>query len=378
MTEDRKNRFEKAPRKVLAVLWGVLALALCVGLFFVGKAVRDDLKRGVERYILMREPRVSSDIPQTPAKALVALADGLESRRYPFRIDADGYIMPSIVHHQANLTIVFLGGSTTECMYMQEEERFPYLTGRLLESSLGLKVNTLNGGNAGNNTVHALLLLQGKVLPRHPQAVVFMECINDLNVLMQLGGYWTPHANRGVVHYKEYNSIRTFLFKHFGGLPSLPAGGQDEFEAQRDQRSVPDFTELTKAYRKNLETFVFLCREYNIIPVLMTQFNRFGEHPEDNLLKQMQPLLKGFNIDYSIYRAAYETFQNTLRQVAVEQKVALIDLDRLVPKDKSMMYDTVHLKPAGARRVAEILAQRLPGIIGAKQHDSLKGAGALQ
>lgn len=35
-------------------------------------------------------------------------------------------------------------------MYMQEEERFPYLIGRMLERDLDLKVNTLNGGTAGN------------------------------------------------------------------------------------------------------------------------------------------------------------------------------------------------------------------------------------
>ena len=370
MTQRRENRFEKTPRAVLGVLWGVLTLTLVIGSFFVVKAVRDEAKRGVERYIALREPRPSSDIPKTPSDELTALADGLEKRAYPYRIDADGYIMPSQVHAKPDLTVVFLGGSTTECMFMQEEERFPYLVGREMEKSLGLKVNTLNGGNAGNHTLHCTLLLEGKVLQRAPQAVVLMECVNDLNSLMYLGDYWVTHISRGIIFDKEYNPLKTFILRHVTGRKGLQGDPGDEFAYQRGQKRFLDPADLAGKYRKNLELFVFLCRQHGITPVLMTQFNRFSEHPEENLLKSMHNIWREYGIDYAAYRAAYMAMQDTLRQVAAEQKVALIDLDRLVPKDKSLMYDTVHLNPAGARLVAGIIAERLPGI--------LRASGALK
>ena len=379
MTERRENRFDKAPRTVLAVLWGVLTLALCVGAFFVVKAVRDEARRGVERYIVLREPRPASDIPHTPADALVALADGLEKRAYPFRIDADGYVMPSQVHEKPDLSVIFLGGSTTECMYMQEEERFPYLVGRELEKTLGLKVNSLNGGNAGNHTLHCTLVLQGKVLQRKPQAVVLMECVNDLNSLLYLGDYWVTHISRGIVFDKEYNPLKTFILRHITGRTSQNVNPYaDEFAGQRTQKKPFDPATLAAKYRKNLELFVFVCRQHGITPVLMTQFNRFSEHPEENLLASMNNIWSQYGTDYAAYRAAYMAMQDTLRQVAAEQKVALIDLDRLVPKDKDMMYDTVHLKPAGARLVAGIIAGRLPGILGKGLPGSVKTASALK
>jgi len=362
LSERRENRFEKAPRKVLAVLWGILALAVCLGVFFIGKALRDEVKRGVERYIVLRERRPSSDIPQRPATDLVAVADGLENKAYPFRVDADGYLMPSAVHDKPDVTVVFLGGSTTECMYMQEEERFPYLVGREMEKALGLKVNTLNGGTAGNNTLHCVLALQGKVVPRKPQAVVLMECINDVNYLMLVGDYWANHPSRGIVFDKQYGLVKSFLIKHFMQRDVIDNTVEDEFVAQRGKKSAADMAALAQAYRKNLELFVFVCRQQGITPVLMTQFNRYSEHPEENLLRQMKALAD-WGIDFASYRAAYMTMQDTMRKVAAEQKVALIDLDALVPKTKEYMYDVVHLNPKGSRLVADIVAAKLPDIL---------------
>lgn len=356
MTQPTANRFEKNPRLTIALLGSLVTLVLCLGAFFAVKAVRDEAKRGVERYIVLRERRPDSDIPQTPADSLVAVADGLEKKAYPFRADGDGYLMPSQVHQKPDLTVVFLGGSTTECMYMQEEERFPYLVGRMLERDLGLKVNTLNGGTAGNHTLHSVLALQAKVLPRRPQAVVLMECVNDLNFLMTVGGYWTPHPSRGIVFDKAYNPVKTFILKHLTGRKPLETVVNDEFAGQRGKEKLLDPEVLSAQYRKNLEHFVFLCRQHGIRPILMTQFNRFTPEPEENLKRQMQAW---GSLDYAAYRRAYAAMQDTLRAVAAEQKVDLIDLDNLVPKKKEYMYDIAHLNSAGAKLVANLVAARL-------------------
>ena len=246
---------------------------------------------------------------------------------------------------------------------MQEEERFPYLVGRLMEKNLGLKVNTLNGGRAGSHTLHCTFILQGKVLEKKPQAVVLMECVNDLNSLMFLGDYWVTHVSRGIVYDKEYNPLKTFILRHFTERTGLQGDANDEFAYQRGQKNFLDPATLANKYRKNLELFVFFCRQHGVTPVLMTQFNRFSEHPEDNLIKSMHNIWREYGTNYPAYRAAYMAMLDTMRQVAAEQKVALIDLDRLVPKDNAYMYDTVHLNPAGAQLVAGIVAERLPGIL---------------
>lgn len=364
MSHKRQNRFENNPRAVMGLLYGLLTLALLVGAFFLVKAVRDEAKRGVERYIVMRERRPDSDIPQTPGKDHAAQADGLERRPYPFRVDSDGYLIPSQVHEKPDATVVFLGGSTTECMYMEEQERFPYLTGRKLEQALGLKVNTLNGGVSGNNTMHALLLLQGKVLARKPEAVVLMECVNDINFLMVLGSYWTPHATRGIAHDKEYGWAKTLILKYLTKRPPMGKLSGDEFEQYRGRKAALDMERIAGDYRKNLELFVFLCRQHGIKPVLMTQFNRITENPDENIKRMMLPNLETYGLTYAEYRAAYRRLLDTMRAVAAEQQVGLIDLDQLVPKTSEYMNDSVHLNARGAALASDIVAGRLPGLLG--------------
>ncbi len=58
--------------------------------------------------------------------------------------DPDGFMRPSAVHSRPDITIIFLGGSTTACLAVDEEKRFPYLAGRLLERRTGLAVNAYN------------------------------------------------------------------------------------------------------------------------------------------------------------------------------------------------------------------------------------------
>lgn len=363
MSGNRNNRFENTPKAALGLIYGLITVALLIGVFFLAKAVRDEAKRGVERYIVLRERRPSSDIPQTPSKELAAFADGLERKPYPFRVDANGYIMPSSVYDKADMTIVFLGGSTTECMYMQEEERFPPLIGQKLSSTLGLKVNSLNGGAAGNNSLHCVLALQGKVLARKPQAVVLMECVNDLNFLMILGGYWNAHASRGIVFDKEYGPIKSFILKHITGRGILEKDSADEFSKERGQKRVLDLQTLVADYRKNIELFVYICRQHGIIPILMTQFNRFTETPEENLLRQMQSIKDDWGQDFTTYRKAYIAMQDAMRSVASEQNVLLIDLDARIPKTKEYLYDVVHVNAKGSALVADIVSRELEGVL---------------
>ncbi|MDO9084096.1 MAG: hypothetical protein Q7U56_12530, partial [Humidesulfovibrio sp.] len=162
MSNIGKNRFENNRFLIFSITFGII-LVLFVLVGFLYKVVLDEANRGIERFIVLREPRPHQDISKHPAKELLESADGLVDRAYRLRVDKDGYIIPSRVHEKADLSIVFLGGSTTECHYMNEEERFPYIVGRRLEQMTGLRINSYNSGMAGNNSLHSVFLLQGKV-----------------------------------------------------------------------------------------------------------------------------------------------------------------------------------------------------------------------
>lgn len=355
----RENRFERNSKAVYGVLYSFIGLALLIICFFAVKITRDEVNRGYERTIIMREPRVSSDLSKTPGEDLLKIADGLANKPYRLRTDENGFIKPSAVHANPELSIVFLGGSTTECHFMDEEARFPYLVGRSLEASLGKRVNSYNTGRAGNNSLHCDLLLQAKVLPMRPRVAVLMECINDLTFLAVLGDYWNASATRGIVQNKEYNFAKRWIIESVIGQKAAPTVQNDEFAGVRAPAANLSPQAVSAKFRKNVELFVFLCKQHDITPVLMTQFNRFTPELAPNLRQQMQPVYDNWGISYEQYLANYNAVNDTLRQVAKEQNLLLIDLDRMVPKTKDYMYDVVHLNDNGSRLVADLIAKAL-------------------
>ena len=48
-----------------------------------------------------------------------------------------------------------------------------------------------------------------------------------------------------------------------------------------------------------------------------------------------------------------------MRDIAFEQKIEIIDLDRMLPKTKDNFVDAVHLNNNGSKTVSEIITQSL-------------------
>lgn len=131
----------------------------------------------------------------SPARARAASA----KNTFTIRTDSGGFIEPSGGHNSPDFKLVFLGGSTTECLFMNEKSRFPFLAGRMLEKETGLKINSYNGGVSGNNSLHSIDILINKVIPMKPDAVVMMHNVNDLMTLVHEGSYYNDNKHRSVI-----------------------------------------------------------------------------------------------------------------------------------------------------------------------------------
>ena len=150
---------------------------------------------GIQRYIKLREFNpLYRDVLVPEPGGLADSPTAWPSKSFVVRVDRQGFIMPAKIHDHPDLTIAFLGGSTTECVYVEEDNRFPYLTGRLLERQTHLKVNSYNAGRSGNNTLHSINVLMNKVVNLKPDIVVLMENINDLAILMYDKTYWNDQS----------------------------------------------------------------------------------------------------------------------------------------------------------------------------------------
>jgi lysophospholipase L1-like esterase len=117
--------------------------------------------------------------------------ENLKQTDYQINIDKDGFIETgNQVELSPDITILFLGGSTTETLYVPEKDRFPSVVERILRSKLIQTINVYNGGVSGNNSMHSLLALLAKGIPLEPNYAVLMHNINDFALLSKTESYW--------------------------------------------------------------------------------------------------------------------------------------------------------------------------------------------
>ncbi len=303
--------------------------------------------------------------------------DTLVTKKYLLRIDNDGFIVPSKKYVNPDMSIVFLGASTTECRYVVEEHRFPYLAGVLLEQQTGIKINSYNAARSGNHSLHSLDILLNKVLPIKPDIVVMLHNINDLVVLLYESSYWNPKSSKPVIFdiNKEidanfYKIIRdryipnlaAAMHKFDNSLRLFIKSGRksnDEFAKIRGKQLVVDKSAMVDQFEMNLQSFIYLCKARNIIPVLMTMPSRFKEKPDKIILDTF----KNVTLEYSQFRELFDQFNNSILKKAHENNIMVIDLAKEIPQENEFMCDIVHYTDKGAGRIADIISGRLKPVV---------------
>ena len=380
--QSKKNWFEENPKKTLVLIFLTFLVAATWAAEKV-LAYRNHSQKQVlfteRRYINLREFQPSMDVVDLPTDKSVRESDSLVKKAYRVRTDANGFILPYNRYPDPDLTLVFLGGSTVACLYVEEENRFPYLVGNLLEKASGKKVTSYNSGVGGNNSLHSLDILLNKLIPLKPDVVVMMHNINDLVSLIYDRTYWSRNPTRApIIDYKLYKNLtgmtaistlardtyipnlhlafRSLCKKIFGKKAGDP---EDEFAHVRGRKIVFDPARILDEFQMNLQTFINICRARRITPVLMTQFNRIKSDPDDKIRQSM----KGFESDSKVsaqeFKEIYDKFNEATVQVGRRNGVLVIDLARLIPREAKYLYDVVHLNTAGSRLAAQIISEQL-------------------
>jgi hypothetical protein len=370
-----RNWFERHPIKTVSV---VVIIALVVMAYGAEKFLAYK-NRGVgfnynlpQRAITLREYRPFMSV-WLQAGQEDKHFDTLVAKKYLLRIDGDGFIMPSKRHDRPDRCLVFLGGSTTECRYVEEDRRFPYLAGVFLEEKTGLRINSYNAGRSGNHSLHSLDILLNKVMPLKPDVVVMLHNINDLVMLLYEKSYWSTATSKPVI-FDINREITANYFKIIRDrwIPNLAAAlhnfdhalrsrrksgrhSEDEFAKVRGRNLVFDKQKMVEQFAMNLQSFIYLCQARNITPVLMTMSSRFKGQPDPNILETFQST----GSDYGQFKELFDLFNAAIVNKARENNIMVIDLAREIPQENDFMYDIVHYTEKGARRTAEIISDRL-------------------
>jgi hypothetical protein len=376
------NRLEKHSKKILFFLLVLIigSMAFVTEKILAYRAQPNIYYPGIKRYVKLRESRPLYSDVIIPPQNTMDISDGLVRKGYPFRVDKNGFIMPSKIHDNPQLTLAFLGGSTTECSYVEEENRFPYLVGRLVEKKTGLRTDSYNAGKAGNTSLHSLDVLLNKVIPVKPDVAIMMHNVNDLAVLLFEKTFWTKNPYRSpLVEIKpsfktvmknieeSFHIMRDLYIPHLSRqLKNLyhytigKSSTTDEFKQARGHKIKVDKHHLVSEISMNLQTFIDISRARKITPALMTMANRLKDDPDPFILSLERTTVEsGTGLNYKEFKELVDLFNQTIREVSAANNILVIDLDRKVPKEKELMYDVVHFNDTGSKYVSDIIAAEL-------------------
>ncbi len=308
---------------------------------------------------------------------------------------------------EAEVSILVLGGSTAECLILDQDEAWPQLVQRKLGREGGPTVWVGNGGKSGKNTRSQLLHVE-HLPPQLPglRGIVLLLGANDLLLRLRQGEAYDP------TFFEREGSIRSQVrlafhrvpeafwhsifdpdrpwFKHTGlwrtardakqALESRHAGpgpgtilvqerrGRGEIEARRKRQearplvdALPDLGPALGEYRRNLERIVDLAQGHGVELLMLTQPSiwRPDLPPE---LDRLLWLGHGEGGVYYTSRALAEgiaRYNRVMLEVCADRRVECLDLAAMLPKDDTVFYDDVHFNEAGAERVAAAVAERL-------------------
>ena len=384
--QSTQNWFERHPKQTIVWLVLVLILAVTYGaekLLAYINHTHNLVLFSERRYINLREILPGVDTVDVPPDRAVRESDGLVQKPYRVRTDAQGFMLPYNRYEKPDLSLIFLGGSTVACIYVEEENRFPYLVGQLLEQKTGKKITSINSGVGGNNSLHSLDILLNKIIPLRPDAVVMMHNINDLVALIYDRTYWSKNPTRAAIvnfsFYKNLTGLKALAtLARDLYIPNLHAATRilsnkifgkkvkeqdDEFAYIRGKKLTVDAAAILDEFKMNLHTFINICRARRITPVLMTQFNRYRPNPDPKILKAMQGFQADSGIPVSEFMELYARFNQAIREVGQANGVLVIDLAALIPQDKQYMYDVVHLNTRGSHLAAQLISERLQPLV---------------
>lgn len=403
------NRFEKHPKKTLAVILLLFFSVLLVSAewalssFHVELGIDKTSEKTYARFLRLREWKPKSTAIFRTPEVRFNDSKGPVDDAYELRIDEAGFIWPSILHDKPDMEIVFLGGSTTECLYIRSKMRFPYLVGRKVEQTTKLKINSINAGKSGNHTMHSVLNYLGKVTPRKPQYVVLMHATNDLGILNGLKTYWNDRKNIELVQDERRIKINGRLSVFIsrvrdstipytyqiisGGIRTAkeslfalwntfkptqqesPKKAAPEFQKESAQQAKLRWEkeiQRRKLFRESFEpallSFVHLVKVWGSKPVLMTQVlveehEKAGTSVEGAFLSP-EALRRG-NFDRESFGSMHDYANEIVRQVATSQDVMLIDLAAARKWTSEDVYDDLHFTETGSRNAAGIIAEVL-------------------
>jgi lysophospholipase L1-like esterase len=312
------------------------------------------------------------------------------SGRTQFTINAFGFRssrLQSIDKPSGMRRIFCIGGSTTECNYIDDQDVWTEQLNQRLQEKIpsDVIIDVINAGRAGHSTREHITMLAQRVIPFNPDLVIVMAGINDM-VLQMARDYspcredwrsqytlyagWIPKSKYLICSLSQIIR-RVVLNRHGPGrrdelgnfVQDLEGKWYKWMRARLRQRPIERLTDPNcfprPEYEQNLRTLIGICRANDIPVLLLTQPALYRSD-----LDEYEQSLLWFTLGDRHYSPGdmallLNRYNECMRKVAEKLYVPLVDLAVQLPRDTKVFYDDCHFNVSGCAAVAEIIEEAL-------------------
>jgi lysophospholipase L1-like esterase len=281
------------------------------------------------------------------------------------------------------LSIVAVGGSTTECAFLTEGKTWTDVVAAALHEEFhDVWVN--NAGIDGRSTFGHAALLEQHLASLRPKVAMFLVGINDLAIEAGRDADAMRLAEERIDDPQgtlEWLRSRSLILEYFDR--ARPVRGGHELAALRDtildygtapagteyvplsDEQAAHMLERVAAYRARLEGLVAKSRELGIEPILITQpaIYGFGIDPLTGI--DLGRIIVKDSTENHLPRSGadkwriLQMYNQATGEVAARTRAFAIDLATQMPKRTELYYDYVHYTEQGAAEVGAIVARHL-------------------
>lgn len=285
-----------------------------------------------------------------------------------------------------DLSIVTIGGSTTQCFFLSDDKTWTARLAALLQPSVP-KLWVNNAGLDGHSTFGHLVLLEDHVKNIHPKVAIFLIGANDIardpNVEFDAENVKSPISFasptafvKSLSPYSEVAALIANLYRSANayrqGLmhQKIDLKEQGDYdappEAQRKYLAETAADRYVRGFEERIRQLVKVSKANGIQPVLVTQPLLAGGGIDDVTGVDLSRVRVNPNANGKMWWECMEVYNDVTRRVGRENGVTVVDLGRELPKSSRMFYDFIHFNAEGAQQVANIIYTDLCPVLAAQ------------
>lgn len=278
------------------------------------------------------------------------------------------------------LTILAVGGSTTECLEIAPDKSWPHFLGAKLRTDCRqLWMN--NAGLCGHSTFGHYILIKDYISKLKPKIIIFLVGINEIGIsdarefdtrlkginFRSLDRVLAATANYSEVCAALLNLVRYFFPKSVVATGQRDMGDLDFAALPTMALSASERAAIKKTHADNylppfaarLENLIKISRDNNIEPILLTQPVLYGDVIDDVTGIDLGKIVVANGMNGLIGWDVLELYNETTRKVGQKGNVLVIDAAREMPKTTRYYYDLMHFSNQGNEKMADIIDSHL-------------------